>query len=76
MITVETIGVGTKEDFAVLEQLLGHERIEYSTYFEDYDPTPWNAIVRAHESRILKILRQLDSRRVYYETTMRLPTVG
>lgn len=75
MITVETIGVGTKEDFAVLEQLLERERIEYSTYFEDYDSTPWNAIARAHEGRIQKVLRELDNRRVYYETTMRLPVV-
>lgn len=75
MMTIETIGVGSKEDYQTLEQLLERERMEYSSYYEDYDPTPYNAIVRAHDSRILKVLRELDSRRVYYETTMALPTV-
>jgi hypothetical protein len=76
MITIETIGVGSKEDFQQLERLLERERMEYSVYYEDYDPTPYNAIVRAHEGRILKVLNELDSLRIYYETTMRLPTVG
>lgn len=72
MIATETIGVGTKEDFQVLERFLERERMEYSSYYEDYDPTPYNAIVRSHEGRIHKVLSELDSARVYYETTMAL----
>lgn len=75
MIVVETIGVGTREDFHELEKMLEKRRIDYTTYYEDYDPTPYNAIVRAQEGRIRKILKQLDSLRIYYETTMDLPTV-
>ena len=75
MITTETIGVGTKEDFQKLVQLLERERMEYSPYYEDYDPPPYNAIVRAHETRIMKVLRELDTTMVYYETTMSLPTL-
>lgn len=73
MVTIETIGVGTKDDFQELERLLAAERIEYSVYFEDYDPTPYNAIARAQEGHIRNVLKELDSKRIYYETTMRLP---
>ena len=76
MITTETIGVGTEENFKVLEHLLSAERIDYSVHHadEEYDPTPWNALVRAHPGRIDRVLRALDSRRIYYETTAWLPT--
>ena len=75
MMTTETIGVGAKEDFVVLEHLLDAERLDFSGYFEEYDPTPYNAVVRGQEGHILNVLERLDSKRIYYETTMRLPVV-
>lgn len=74
MITIETIGVGFKEDFEMLEQLIQEKKVEYTNYYEDYDPTPWNIVVKADSEIILDVLRTLDSKGVYYETTMGLPT--
>ena len=73
MMSTETIGVGTSEDFKELESILSKKRIDYSVYYEDYDPTPWNAVVEGSMKKIEDVLRTLDERRIYYETTAGLP---
>ena len=73
MVSTETIGVGTPEDFKELETILSKRRINYSVYYEDYDPTPWNAVMEGSVKKLEEVLRTLDENRIYYETTMHLP---
>lgn len=78
MKTVETIGVGTREDFDEVLALVNREWMDLEVrdkYYEDYDPTPWNLVVKGEEDDILYLLSGLDRRRIYYETTMRLPVL-
>ena len=76
MMTVEAIGTGSQEDFSELVALLNWPGSNFKYldwYDEDCYPTPWNVVVRGEENEILGVLEDLDSKRIYYETTMRLP---
>ena len=73
MIIGESIAVETLKDREVLLNLLDND--EDIAYYEEenVEDDCWSIFVCSFPEKIKEVLKQLDSRKIYYETTSDLP---